>query len=638
MSTQRRPHQGAQEYYAVPQSPQPPNMQRSQSTSRAPARSSSLSGHLQPGRGAIAQGVATGAIGGSYGPYSYNPSTARDNAFQGARFSAAPSEASSLAGGEKIPSGPTANTSSIPPYMWDTKDPDLDDALHNPDPIHDAALNSSFTFFSARGWANASTLFILIVGLVTLFAGYPIIHYFSTARTTATGYNLGGINYTGQVPDLPGLPKLIDPETPSSAQYRTGSDGYPYELVFSDEFNTPNRTFWPGDDAFWEAVNLHYWPTGDLEWYDPQAVTTANGKLVITITEQPINDLNFLSGMITSWNKLCFTTGYLEVSLSLPGSSQSPGFWPGAWTMGNLGRPGYGGTTEGTWPFSYDSCDLGTLPNQTYEGNPAAAATGGSGGGPLSYQPGQRLSACTCPNQDHPGPARGSGYVGRGVPEIDILEAQVDLATDPFRGQVSQSFQVAPYNYQYEFNNASSATTINDTSITSLNSYKGAIYQQAVSAVTFVDDQNYGGQHYATYGFEYWSDPNDRASGYITWYSQSAQTWKITSPSVGPDSVTQISSRLISEEPMFIILNLGMSPSFQGQDYHSLQFPSAMYVDYVRLYQRQGLQDALSCDPPGHPTAAYINSHLNAYSDPNITTWEQAGYQFPLNKLTNTCS
>lgn len=34
-------------------------------------------------------------------------------------------------------------------------------------------------------------------------------------------------------------------------------------------------------------------------------------------------------GMVTSWNKLCFTTGYLEVSLSLPGTSQSPGFWPG---------------------------------------------------------------------------------------------------------------------------------------------------------------------------------------------------------------------------------------------------------------------------------------------------------------------
>lgn len=50
--------------------------------------------------------------------------------------------------------------------------------------------------------------------------------------------------------------------------------------------------------------------------------------------------------------------------------------------------------------------------------------------------------------------------------------------------------------------------------------------------------------------------------------------------------------------------------SFQGQDYHSLTFPNAMYVDYVRLYQREGLQNALTCDPPGYPTAAYINSYV----------------------------
>jgi len=57
-------------------------------------------------------------------------------------------------------------------------------------------------------------------------------------------------------------------------------------------------------------------------------------------------------GMITSWNKLCFTTGYIEVSISLPGAPKVPGLWPGkllsinkvsisqlisgAWTLGNL--------------------------------------------------------------------------------------------------------------------------------------------------------------------------------------------------------------------------------------------------------------------------------------------------------------
>ena len=55
--------------------------------------------------------------------------------------------------------------------------------------------------------------------------------------------------------------------------------------------------------------------------------------------------------------------------------------------------------------------------------------------------------------------------------------------------------------------------------------------------------------------------------------------------------------------------------SFQGPDYAALQFPSAMYVDYVRLYQRQGLQNALTCDPPGYPTATYINEYVT----PSVT-------------------
>jgi hypothetical protein len=52
--------------------------------------------------------------------------------------------------------------------------------------------------------------------------------------------------------------------------------------------------------------------------------------------------------MLQSWNKLCFNkNAYFEVSASLPGTSSVGGFWPGIWTFGNLGRPGYGATTEG---------------------------------------------------------------------------------------------------------------------------------------------------------------------------------------------------------------------------------------------------------------------------------------------------
>lgn len=77
---------------------------------------------------------------------------------------------------------------------------------------------------------------------------------------------------------------LIDKDTPQSAYTHTSiEDGSTMELVFSDEFETPGRTFFPGDDPYWEAADLHYWSTNNLEWYDPRQVTTKDGKLVITL-------------------------------------------------------------------------------------------------------------------------------------------------------------------------------------------------------------------------------------------------------------------------------------------------------------------------------------------------------------------
>jgi hypothetical protein len=198
------------------------------------------------------------------------------------------------------------------------------------------------------------------------------------------------------------------------------------------------------------------------------------------------------------------------------------------------------------WPYSYAACDLGTFLNQTAkDGTPAITATGSADGTPLSFLPGQRVSACTCPGSDHPGP---NVQTGRGVPEIDIFETQVDLSV--FQGQVSQSLQIAPYNYQYNFDNTTPATTIQDSTITKFNTYKGGVYQQAASAVSYITSDKYDDQGYAPYGFEWWSNPSHRSEGYVTWYSNGNPTWTATSASIGPDSTTQISQRLISEEPM----------------------------------------------------------------------------------------
>jgi len=172
-----------------------------------------------------------------------------------------------------------------------------------------------------------------------------------------------------------------------------------------------------------------------LQWYDPDAITTKNGVMEIRFDAFQNHGLNYRSGMLQSWNKLCFKGGRLEASISLPGRGDTVGFWPGFWAMGNLGRPGYAATTDGMWPYSYDDvCDAGITANQS--------STDG-----ISYLPGMRLPACTCPGEDHPSPGK-----SRSAPELDVLEASV-TTLNPKKGymigDVSQSLQIAPFDIWY---------------------------------------------------------------------------------------------------------------------------------------------------------------------------------------------
>ena len=150
---------------------------------------------------------------------------------------------------------------------------------------------------------------------------------------------------------------LIDLDTPREAytkpDYHSGKD---WQLVWSDEFNVEGRTFYPGDDPYWEAVDLHYWQTNNIEWYDPAALMTRNGSLEITLSAKPQHQRNYTGGMMSTWNKFCFTGGIAEASIVLPGANNILGLWPAFWMMGNLGRVGYGGSLEGT--VSTTTCAL----------------------------------------------------------------------------------------------------------------------------------------------------------------------------------------------------------------------------------------------------------------------------------------
>ncbi|KIS68483.1 uncharacterized protein UMAG_03569 [Mycosarcoma maydis] len=534
------------------------------------------------------------------------------------------------------------------PYSWDTMDgkQEPDDDLHDPQVLPDIKHGWFGGAVGSRGVLNVGVLALLSMALVLLFGGYPIISYFGRRHeSTKGGYNLGGVNASGQIASIPGLrSSLIDPDTPQDARTRLSPDGTKtMKLVFSDEFNTPGRSFYPGDDPFWEASDLHYWATNNYEWYSPEAVTTRDGALRITLDQVQTNNLNFRGGFLSSWNKFCFTGGYLVASVQLPGAARVAGLWPAFWTMGNLGRAGYGATTDGTWPYSYTACDVGTLMNQTdANGQPAAAAIGGdvmwnrkAESTSLSFLPGQRLSACTCAGDDHPGPLLKDGtYRGRSAPEIDVFEAQVDGTLGM---TVSQSMQTAPFNMYYNITNTTGPAYEFFQPDSHLNLYTGQNDQQALSGITVASQlavQRGGDGSYATYGFEYEPGPQ----GYIDWVSNGQRAWKVHSAALAADPVSQISDRPIPEEPMYIIFNLGISENFGFPDWRHLRWPAVMSVDWVRVYQDPDAEN-VGCDPPDFPTADYIERHRAAYYNANYTVWggspDQGGYGglWPRNKL-----
>jgi beta-glucanase (GH16 family) len=525
------------------------------------------------------------------------------------------------------------------PHEWGaglTKDfVEADDDMHNPDTAE--APRSTSGPITRRGFTNLGCLFLLLLCLLGLFVGYPVTHYFTKHnQSNLGGFNLGGINATGQVPLMAGNFALIDRDTPQDAYTKASwQDQGEMELVFSDEFNMDGRTFYPGDDPFWEAVDLHYWATNNLEWYDPEAVTTKEGALTITFSEKRNHDLNYQGGLLSTWNKFCFTGGYIETSVVLPGMSNVVGLWPAVWTMGNLGRAGYGASLEGMWPYTYDACDVGTLANQTKDGRPLAATVNGDKGkgGVLSYLPGQRLSRCTCDGENHPGPKHSDGtYVGRGAPEIDIFEAQVSNKV----GQVSQSAQWAPFDARYHWNNSTDNLIANPL-ISKQNSFIGSVTQQATSVVSTTNSKCYemgGTGCFAIYGFEYKPGFDD---AYITWINDNKVAWTMKAGGVGANQLVDISARPVPQEPMYIIANLGMSKGFGDIDFQHLVFPVTMKIDYIRVYQPKGAKN-IGCNPKDFPTTDYINANMEAYTNANLTTWSGDYKQpVPKNRLLDQC-
>jgi len=224
--------------------------------------------------------------------------------------------------------------------------------------------------------------------------------------------------------------------------------------------------------------------------------------------------------------------------------------------------------------------------------------------------------------------------VGRSAPEIDIFEATTSDKT----GAVSQSGQWGPFNAGYEWFNTTANLIIPDPTITQLNTYTGGVYQQAISSISLANSSCYelNEQCYAVYGYEYQPGyAND--SAYIMWVNNNQTAWTMNAAGTAADERVDIGPRPIPQEPMYMIINLGISPNFGAIDFEHLTFPTTMSVDYVRVYQRP--EDVnTGCDPEGFPTQSYINQFSGAYTNPNFTTWRNDfGQPFPKNQFMGQC-
>lgn len=224
----------------------------------------------------------------------------------------------------------------------------------------------------------------------------------------------------------------IDPDTPEDMRTTTSLvDGTIYELMMSDEFNVPNRSFADGHDPMWTALDKSDDDSneaggGSLHFYNSSTVYTEDGRLKIKSfiektewnhydsikKEYKTVTKHFKSGMLQSWNKFCFTGGIVEVDIILPGSSKVGGLWPAVWMLGNLGRATYESSTNMIWPWSYNECDR-------------------------DLQEKQVISACNL--QNHFGL---NAYQGRGATEIDIIEM---MTGDP--GPLPQTYPSIGYPY-----------------------------------------------------------------------------------------------------------------------------------------------------------------------------------------------
>ncbi len=118
-----------------------------------------------------------------------------------------------------------------------------------------------------------------------------------------------------------------------------------WQLVWSDEFNSPDGS--PVDSGKWvmETGNSNGWGNRELEYYTNRTenARTENGMLVITAIKEPYAGFSYTSARLKTQGKFSQTCGRFEARMKLPFGQ---GLWPAFWSLGNdfptLGWPACG--------------------------------------------------------------------------------------------------------------------------------------------------------------------------------------------------------------------------------------------------------------------------------------------------------
>ncbi|KAE9353701.1 Callose synthase 7 [Phytophthora fragariae] len=457
----------------------------------------------------------------------------------------------------------------------------------------------------ARARSTCAARLLLLATLLALLAArceasMPITTALQRARQNLTDLQRHWID-----PDTD--PKFYNISVPKGPYNFGGrlNDTMEYKLIFSDEFNSSKRTFEAGFDSKWTAVNIRDTTNMGQHFFLPQAVQIDKGNLIIT-TSKPkhrYRGTKYVSGSVQTWNKFCYTGGYVEVRAILPGKWGIPGTWPAIWLMGNLGRAPFPGSLEDTWPWSFDVCAPFIEKGQKVK---------------------QKINACGNLTDKHDKGSYPERYglnpfQGRGASEIDVIEAQIKARDEP--AYISTSLQIRPSVYDdlrpgpdqlpgpgqwYQGLKYGEFTNINSA-------YYGEVGLDSISALTQLESNAFKSYHL------YRLDWSPGPEGYIRWWMDNNFVFEIPGEALSR-WMGGVPPRQIPVEPSYLILSTAVSEKFsppcEGQICNSL-WPSNFTIDYVRVYQgNPNRYTSVGCNPQAYPTTEWIYSHPVEYGLP----------------------